>query len=77
MTLYEKIKNKSPEELAELFAAREIALTDIIFRQVERTLLEKRGIRIDFTKHFKPDLLATKKEVLDWLNTEDFKEETQ
>lgn len=70
MTLYEKIKSKSPEELAELFAAREIALTDIIFRQVERVLLEKRGIRIDFTKHFKPDLLSTKKETLDWLNTE-------
>ena len=70
MTLYDKIKNKSPEELAEMFAAREIALTDIIFKQVERTLLEKRGIRIDFTKHFKPDLLATKKDVLVWLNTE-------
>lgn len=70
MTLYEKIKNKSPEELAEMFAAREIALTDIIFRQVERTLLEKRGIKIDFAKHFKPDLLSTKKEFLDWLNTE-------
>lgn len=70
MTLYEKIKNKSPEELAEMFAAREIALTDIIFRQVERILHEKRGIRIDFTKHFKPDILATKKDVLDWLNTE-------
>lgn len=70
MTMYERIQNKSPEELAELFAAREVALTDIIFRQVERILLEKRGIRIDFTKHFKPDLLATKKDVLDWLNTE-------
>lgn len=70
MTLYEKIKNKSPEELAELFAAREISLTDIIFKQVERILREKRGIKIDFTKHFKPDLLATKKDVLDWLNTE-------
>lgn len=70
MILYEKIKNKSPEEMAEMFAAREIALTDIIFRQVERTLLEKRGIKIDFTKHFKPDLLSTKKEFLDWLNTE-------
>lgn len=70
MTRYDKIKNKSPEGLAELFAAREIALTDIIFRQVEKTLLEKRGIRIDFTKHFKPDILATKKDVLDWLNTE-------
>jgi len=70
MTLYEKIINKSPEELAELFAARDIALTDIIFKQVERTLLEKRGIRIDFTKHFKPDLLATKQDVLKGLNTE-------
>lgn len=70
MTLYEKIKNKSPEELAELFAAREIALTDIIFRHVERILREKRGIKINFTKHFKPDILSTKKEVLDWLNTE-------
>lgn len=70
MTLYEKIKTKSTEELAELFAAREIALTDIIFRQVERILYEKRGIKIDFTKHFKPDLLSTKKEFLDWLNTE-------
>jgi hypothetical protein len=70
MTLYEKIKNKSPEELAELFAARDIALTDIIFKQVERTLLEKRGIRIDLTKNFKPDLLATKQEVLRLLNTE-------
>ena len=49
MTLYEKIKNKSPEELAELFAAREIAMTDIIFKQVERILYEKRGIKIDFT----------------------------
>ena len=56
--------------MAELFAAREIALTDIIFRQVERILREKREIRIDFTKHFKPDLLATKKDVLVWLNTE-------
>lgn len=70
MTLYDKIQTKSPEELAELFAAREIALTDIIFKQVERILREKRGIKIDFIKHFKPDLLATKKEVLDWLNTE-------
>lgn len=70
MTLYEKIKTKSPEELAEMFAAREIALTDIIFRQVERILREKRGIKIDFTKHFKPDLLATKQDVLKWLNTE-------
>lgn len=70
MTLYEKIKNKSPEELAEMFAAREIALTDIIFKQVERILLEKRGIKIDFTKHFKPDILAAKKDVLKWLNTE-------
>ena len=70
MTLYERIKSKSPEELAELFAAREIALTDIIFKQVERTLLEKRGIKIDFTKHFKPDILATKQDVLKWLTTE-------
>ena len=70
MTLYERIQTKSPEELAELFAAREIALTDIIFRQVERILREKRGIKIDFTKHFKPDLLSTKQDVLKWLNTE-------
>ena len=70
MTLYEKIQTKSPEELAELFAAHEIALTDFIFKQVERTLLDKRGIKIDFTKHYKPDLLSIKKEFLDWLNTE-------
>ncbi len=70
MTLYERIKNKSLEELAELFAAREIALTDIIFRQVERTLYEKCGIKINFTKHFKPDLLGTKQDVLKWLNKE-------
>lgn len=70
MTLYEKIQTKSPEELAEFLSAREIALTDIIFREVKRILREKRGISIDFTKHFKPDLLLTKKDVLDWLNTE-------
>ena len=70
MTLYERIQTKSPEELAEYLVARDTALTDIIFRETSRILREKRGINIDFNKHFKPDLLISKKEILDGLNTE-------
>ena len=68
-TIGDEIRDKNDEELAEFLAARETALVDFILRQLRKTLKEKRGIEIDFGKHFYPDLFTLKAEYLERLKT--------
>ena len=46
-------------------------MADVIFGIAERVLMEKRGYKITFTDHFKPDLLQMKREYLAMLQQED------
>lgn len=59
MTKGDQVRAMTNEELAEYFAAKETALTDMIFQSVQEQM-RKKGYKIDFLKRFHPQLLKQK-----------------
>ena len=76
-TKADRVRAMTDNELAEYMATREAAMADVIFGIAERVLMEKRGYKISFTDHFKPDLLQMKREYLAMLQQEDTDGATQ
>ena len=62
-------RRMSDEEIAEYMASKETALTDLIFLKVQAEL-KKKGLLIDFSSRFHPDLLKQRDWWLDYLKQE-------
>ena len=62
-------RRMSDEEIAEYMTSKETALTDLIFLKVQAEL-KKKGLLIDFSSRFHPDLLKQRDWWLDYLRQE-------